>query len=528
MEGAAPGVVYLVGGGPGDPGLLTVRGAELLRTADVVLHDELAHPALLELARADAEVRSVGKRGGDPASKQATQAQIDAELVALARAGRSVVRLKGGDPFVFGRGSEEAEALAGARVPFEVVPGVPSPLGASAYAGISLTHRDLASSVTFVSGTTRAGERFDFDELARVRGTICVLMGMRRLEEVAAGLLAGGARDPATPCAVIEWGTRAEQRVVTARLDALARTAREAGLASPALVVVGAVTELRAALRWFDARPLFGKRVLVTRPKGQAASTSKLLRLRGAEPIEWPTIEITDPPDPARARRAAREARHYDVVAFTSENGVDRFFGALAAEGLDARAFGGARLAAIGPGTAAALAAHGVRADVVPTSYRGEELASALLADRAIAGPLAAAARPRVLVPRALVAREVLAEALGAAGVEVDIVPVYETRAASPTRSAELVARFASRSIDVVLLTSSSTATHLAERLGERAAELTRGVLVASIGPITTRTAEDLGLIVAVTARESTIPGLLEALEAHLAAPFDGAAEKGV
>jgi uroporphyrinogen III methyltransferase/synthase len=516
--GAQPGVVYLVGAGPGDPGLITVRGDELVATADAILHDELVHPALLDRARPGADVRFVGKRGGDPEMRARTQGAIEADLVALARAGQRVVRLKGGDPFLFGRGSEEAEALVAAGVPFEVVPGIPSPTAAAAYAGISLTHRDLASSVTFVSATMRDGQPFPFAELREVRGTICVLMGMLRLDAVVAALIAEGGRAADAEVAVIQWGTRSEQRVVTGRLDAIAARVREAGLASPAVIVVGKVARLRSSLRWFDARPLFGKRVLVTRPAGQAGGTADLLRRKGAEPIELPAIQIGAPPDPARVVAAARALDGYDVVAFTSENGVSWFFRALDAEGLDARAFGKARLAAIGPGTAASLAARGVRADIVPGEFRGEGLADAILADPAVAARLAGR-RVRVLVPRALVAREVLGEMLRDKGCEVDIVPVYETTPASAERAAELAARLEARALDVVMLTSSSTADSLCELLGPRAAELLRGVLVASIGPITTKTAEARGLTVGVTATESTIVGLLAALESHFSPP---------
>lgn len=520
--GARAGVVYLVGGGPGDPGLLTVRGAELLASADVVLHDELVHEALLSVVRPGAEVRSVGKRGGDKTSKQAKQEAIDAELVALGRAGLRVVRLKGGDPFLFGRGSEEAEALADAGVPFEIVPGVCSPLGAAAYAGISLTHRDLASSVTIVSGTTRSGAPFDWSELASARGTICVLMGMRAIEQVTAGLIHEGRRDPATPAAVIEWGTRASQRVVTGRLDAIAALARAEGLGSPAIIVVGAVASLRATLRWFDRWPLFGKRVLITRPRGQASATSRLVRQRGGEPIEWPAIEIGPPPDPARAARAARELGLYDLVAFTSENGVAWLWRDLARAGLDARAFGGARVAAIGTGTAAALRARGVRADIVPEEFHGEGLAKAILEDAVVGSKLASRAPGgpplRVLIPRALVAREVLADRLRASGCEVDVVPVYQTRGASPERRDELIRLFEERRVDIALLTASSTADSLCDALGARAEELLRHVLIASIGPITTATAQKRGLSVAVTAAVSTTPGLVEALEQHLGA----------
>ncbi|WP_437570678.1 uroporphyrinogen-III C-methyltransferase [Sorangium sp. So ce542] len=515
---ARPGVVYLVGAGPGDPGLFTLRGAELLATADVVLHDELVHPALLDGVREDAEVRSVGKRGGDRVVKDAKQAEIDAELVALGLAGRSVVRLKGGDPFLFGRGSEEAEALARAGVPFEVVPGVCSPLGATAYAGISLTHRHIASSVMIVSGVTRAGKAFDWSELASVRGTICVLMGMQALDAVVAGLMGPGRRDPATPAAAIQWGTRADQRVVSSRLDELPRRAREAGLQSPAVIVVGAVTGLRDALRWFDRKPLFGKRVLVTRPRHQARSTSRLIRLRGGEAVELATIEIHPPPDPARVTAAVRGLSGYHAVVFTSENGVSRFFEELDRLGLDARAFGSARLAAIGVGTAAALAARGVRADIVPKEFRGEELAEAILADPALAERRAARSPVRVLLARALVAREVLPERLRAAGCEVDVVPVYETRPASSDRREQLLRALSAGEIDVVLLTSSSTVDSLCHLLGEGAAARLDRVLLASIGPITTATAEKWGLRVGVTAEVSTTAGLLDALDRYFAA----------
>jgi uroporphyrinogen III methyltransferase / synthase len=511
-----PGIVYLVGGGPGDPGLLTVRGAELLASADVVLHDELSHPALLDLVRPDAEVRSVGKRGGDPVQKQASQEAIDVEIVTLARAGRSVVRLKGGDPFLFGRGSEEAEALAEAGVPFEVIPGIPSPLGATAYAGISVTHRDLASSVTFVSGTQRDGVGFDWSELDRVRGTICILMGMRDIESVAGSLIAAAGRDPATPAAVIQWGTRPEQAVAEGRLDEIAARAREAGIGSPSIIVVGPVAGLRRKLRWFDSRPLFGKRILITRPEGQSAVTARMVRLRGAEPFELPTIAITPPPDPARVAEAVRSLDQYDVVAFTSENGVTRFFAEIDAQGRDARAFGRARIAAIGSGTAAALAPRGLRADIVPGEFVGEAFASAILEDPAIKA-LLLTRRPRILIPRALVAREVVPERLRAAGCEVDVVAVYETRPAAVERRKELISRLEARTLDCVMLTSSSTADSLVDLLGPRATELLQGVLVASIGPITTATAQRRGLTVAVTAAESTVAGVLSALESHFA-----------
>lgn len=522
-SGARPGTVYLVGGGPGDPGLVTVRGAELIASADVILHDELVHPALLEGARPGAEVRSVGKRGGDQASKHAKQEAISAELVVLAKKNLRVVRLKGGDPFLFGRGSEEALTLASAGVPFEIVPGVCSPLAAAAYAGISLTHREFASSVTLVSGTTREGASFAFRELLGLKGTVCVLMGMHDIERITAALIEEAGRDPATPAAVVQWGTRAEQRVVEGRLDRIAAIARAEGLGSPAIILVGEVVSLRRDLRWFDQWPLFGKRVLITRPRDQAGGLARLVRRRGGEAVIWPAIAIGPPPDPALAARTAREVDRFDIVVFTSENGVSRFFHELLSAGRDARALGRARVAAIGPGTAAALREQGIFADIVPGVYRGEALAEAILADRIVASEIRARASGggspvRVLIPRALVAREILAERLRAAGCEVSVVPVYETRPAPPEAQAELRRRLREGGVDVVLLTSSSTADSLAEALGPEASELLRGVIVASIGPITTAAAENRGLPVSVTAEESTTSGLLAAVEAHLAA----------
>lgn len=529
--GAQPGTVYLVGAGPGDPDLLTLRAAALLATADVVLHDELVHPAILASIRPGADVRFVGKRGGDSIEKQTKQQEIDGALIALAGQGLRVVRLKGGDPFLFGRGSEEAESLAAAGVPFEVVPGVTAPLAVAAYAGISLTHRDLASSVTIVSGTTRSGLPFDFREIARVSGTICVLMGMRRIEEVTRSLIEGAEKDPSTPTAVIMWGTRPEQRTVTGRLDEIAARSRAAGLQNPAMIVAGPVTALRDTIRWFDKQPLFGKRVLVVRAEGQSEDTARILRRRGAAPLLFPAIVLRPPPDPARVTQAVTELSTYDLVAFTSENGVARFMACLKEQGRDARAFASARIAAIGSGTAAALAPHGLTADIVPRDFVGEALAKVILDTLGGSGTKPDGTPVRVLIPRALVAREVVPDVLRAAGCHVDVVPVYETVAPPPERREALRALLSSGGVDIVLLTSSSTATHLVDLLAPDssppdttpreaappdATALLAGVLIASIGPVTTETARKRGLHVAVTADVSTIPGLLAAVESHL------------
>ncbi|MBL9025962.1 MAG: uroporphyrinogen-III C-methyltransferase [Myxococcales bacterium] len=511
---ARKGTVYLVGAGPGDPRLLTQRGLELLSTADVILHDELIHPVLLRAARADAEVRHVGKRGSEPAAKQLKQDEIDRMIVAEAQAGRSVVRLKGGDPFLFGRGSEECEALARAGVPFEVVPGVTSPLAAAAYAGVSLTHRDLASSVTFVSGTTRHGEAFDFSRLRGLGGTLVVLMGLGRLREIARALVEQAGRSPETPALAIQSGTLPWQRSVEGTIVDIAERVEAAKLKTPVLAVIGEVVSLRQTIRWFDAWPLFGKRVLVGRAEHQAEGTSALLRARGAEPFELPLIRIQPPATLEPLARCVTEASTYDLVAFTSENGVRAFFEAARAARRDARVFGKARIAAIGEGTAAALAERGIVADVVPAVFRGEALAAACIADLETTRGTARGAR--VLVPRATVAREIFPETLRAAGAEVDVVFAYETKAIEPERAAELRRAFERGELDVVLLTSSSMASSLCDALGEGAGAILERALVASIGPITTKTAEGRGLRVRVTAGVSTIEGLVEAVERHI------------
>ena len=364
------GRVSLVGAGPGDPGLITVAGRERLRRADVVVYDRLAHPALVAEAPADAERIYVGKASADHA---VPQEEIGRLLVDRARAGKRVVRLKGGDPFVFGRGGEEADDLVAAGVEFDVVPGITSAIAVPAYAGIPITHRDAASSFAVVTGHEAPGKpasRIDWAALATGVDTLVFLMGRRALAEIAAQLIAEG-RDPATPAAAIEWGTTPRQRTVAAPLAELADAAEVAALSPPTVIVVGDVVALRERLRWYDDRPLFGKRVLVTRTRAQAGKLSSALWDAGAEPIEFPAIEIV-PRDLAPAVAAATRlaAGHYDWAVFTSANGVAAFWRATEAAGFDARAFGGVRLAAIGPATVDALAAHGLRTDVAPGSLR--------------------------------------------------------------------------------------------------------------------------------------------------------------
>jgi uroporphyrinogen III methyltransferase/synthase len=500
----AAGKVWLVGAGPGDPGLITVRGLEVLEQAEVVLHDGLAHPALLELCPSS-DQRDVGERFGQSSPNQS---EITAQLIELARAGKRVVRLKGGDPFLFARGSEEATGLARANVPFEVVPGLSAPVGTAAYAGISLTHHDLSSSVTIVTGSDKAGREQSpgaWKKLATATDTICVLMGMPRIEEITQALVDGG-RSPDSPAAVIQWGARPEQRVVSATLGSIAGEARAVGAKNPAVIVIGDVVRLREELRWYDNRPLFGKRILVPRPIAQAKVTAGAIRERAADPVVFPVIELCDPPDTEPLERAARELGSYDWVLFTSANGVDRFFATLSRLGRDARAFAAANIGVIGPKTAKSLERYGLRADLVAEEYIGEGLARAI---RERGG-----AR-RVLIPRALVARDTLPAMLREEGAEVDVVPAYETRPIDAERAAELVRRFEDGGIDVAIFTSSSTVSSLCSLLGERAAELLARVTVGSIGPVTSKTAEKLGVRVDVTATEYTVAGLLDALERH-------------
>jgi len=504
------GKVFLVGAGPGDPGLITVRGLEVLARAEVVLTDALAHPALLD-ACPSAEIRDVGKRYGE---ESASQDAINQELVALARAGKRVVRLKGGDPLMFARGGEEALALRAAGIDFEIVPGVSSPVAISAYAGIPLTHRDLSKSVTFITGSDRAGKEWSpeaWKKLATATDTICVLMGMRRLPEIAAAILEGG-RAPETPAAVIQWGTRPEQRVVTAPLSRIAESTRAAGLKNPAVIVIGDVVGLRESLRWYDSRPLFGKTLFLPRPAEQGRVTAHAIRERGAEPLVIPMIEIAPPPDPARLDRAIDELDRYAWVLFTSANGVERFFRAIADKGRDARALGRARVGVIGPKTALALERFGIRPDLVAREFIGEGLARELV-ERAPRG--------RVLLARALVARDALPDALTAAGFEVDVVPVYETRPASDAVRARLSALLGAGGVDAALFTSSSTVTETLAALGANGRDMLAAVTVASIGPITTRTLEEAGVRVDVTAERYTVDGLLDALEGHISAAVE-------
>jgi len=488
--------VYLVGAGPGDPGLITVRGAEVLARADVVVYDRLSVRSLLDLAPPDAQRISVGKSRG---RASLPQEEINALLVERGKTGAEVVRLKGGDPFVFARGGEEAAALLHAGVPFEVVPGVTSALAVPAYAGVPVTQRGMATSFTVVTGVSgQAGSPpVAWEALARVGGTIAVLMGAAVRGEIADRLMAGGLPGT-TPVAAVTWGTRPEQRTQRTTLDCLGAVPVDA----PAVIVIGAVAGLD--LRWYEDRPLFGRRVIVTRAREQASDLVERLHDLGADTVELPVIELREPTDGGTTLgEAARRVGEYDWLAFTSSNAVARFFDALDGAGGDTRALGGVRVAAIGPGTAAALAARGVRADLVPGRFIAEAVVEAFPS-----GP------GRVLLPRAAVARDALPGGLQEKGWAVDVVEAYRTVAGRP--SPEALA--AAASADAVTFTSSSTVTNYLEVVDTAGRPLPVPPVVACIGPITADTARAAGLPVSVVAAEHTIDGLITGLLEALAA----------
>jgi uroporphyrinogen III methyltransferase/synthase len=493
---ARAGVVYLVGAGPGDPGLMTARSLELIAGADAIYYDRLIPPGALAGARADAELVYVGKQPGVPS---VPQEEIGERLIEAGRAGKSVVRLKGGDPFVFGRGGEEGEALREAGVEFEVVPGVTAGVAATAYAGIPVTHRDDASAVAFVTGHEdphKQESAIDWPALARFPGTLVFYMGVKRLARNATALIEAG-RDPDEPAAAIERGTWPGQRTITATLGTIAEAVEREQVKAPALIVVGEVAKRREQLEWLERRPLHGKRVVVTRARAQASGLAATLRGLGAEVVELPAIRIEPRIESEEVREVAGALGIYELVCLTSPNGVRLLFEAMEAAGVDARALAGVTVAAIGPGTARALAERGVRADVVPERFVAEGLIEAL-EDQEVAGA-------GVLVARAAEARDVLPDALRERGAEVDVVALYETVREQPEES-EIEA---AQSADYVTFTSSSTVTNLTEALGDRFPADAR---IVSIGPITSETVRAAGLEVDVEAERHDIDGLLAAL----------------
>ncbi|MEP6491445.1 MAG: uroporphyrinogen-III C-methyltransferase [bacterium] len=510
------GVVYLVGAGPGDPGLLTLRGGELLVTCDAIVYDALANPALLALASVHdrvtpVELHDVGKRGG--ATESARQDEINTLLVRLAGEGKRVVRLKGGDPFVFGRGSEEAQALAAAGIRFEVVPGVTAGIAAPAYAGIPVTHRGLATSVTFVTGhedPAKGEATVDWSALARAGGTIVLYMGVKSLPRIVSALRAGG-MSPDTPAAAVQWGTHAHQRTVVGTLTTIAAEIERAGLGAPVITVIGRVASLRNEIAWFDKRPLFGKRIVVTRARSQAASLSERLAAAGAQVIEMPATRI-EVMDPAPIQDAIGRLSEYGWAVFTSQTAVRIFWDALRAASLDARALAGIKLAAVGPATSDALLERGLAVDVAPDRFVAESLLDALRDRRDVRGA-------RVLYAAAEGARDLLHNGLQELGALVDHVLLYRS-VVDGTGAAELRQQLIDGKADLVTFTSASSVHGFVDAVGEDAA---RGIPAASIGPITSAAARRRGLDLRIEAAESTIAGLADAVALHFAAFPDAA-----
>ena len=496
--------VYLVGAGPGDPGLLTLRGKACLQEADVVLYDHLANPALLEYVSSGAERIYVGRRG---CGTYRPQDEINQLMLQKVREGKCVVRLKGGDPFVFGRGGEEAEWIVAHRIPFEVVPGVTSAVAVPAYAGIPVTHRTLASTVAFITGHEDPAKEetvLEWPRFAAAEGTLVFLMGVRNLATIVSRLVEEG-KSVETPVALIRWGTYPKQRTVVGTLRDIVERAKSADVRPPTTMVVGEVVRLREQLNWFETQPLFGKRVLVTRAKNQASELSNLIRARGGEPIECPTIDIGPPDDWTEVDDAIDQLAAYQWLVFTSVNGVKALMQRLWHRGRDARALAGAQVCCIGPRTAEEVRRFGVHADLVPDTYQAEGLIEVL--------KRAGMSGQRVLIARAAQAREILPDELERLGARVRVVKVYKTVA--PEIGRERVRQlFHDRLIDVVTFASSSTVRNFVRLFGgaRDVRKHLNGTIIASIGPITAETIRGLGFDVHVMAAENTIPALVESL----------------
>jgi len=504
------GKVYLVGAGPGAPDLITLKGLACIQAADVIVYDYLASPALLKHAAAEAELLYVGKKEGH---HTLPQPEINALIIAKAKQGLKVVRLKGGDPYIFGRGAEEAEALVAERIPFEVVPGVTSAVAAPAYAGIPLTHRDFTSTLAFVTGHEKTAKRksnIDWGALARGIGTIVFFMGVKNLPNIVRNLMEHGMA-AATPVALVRWGTTPAQLTVTGTLETIVERVRAAGLTAPAITVVGQVVGLRKTLKWFENRPLLGKKIVVTRARDQAGELVKLLSELGADCIEYPTIRTCAPDDAGPLVHAIARLAEYDWLIFTSVNGVDFFFERLFAEGKDARALGRLQTAAVGAATAGRLLDFGIRSDLVPATYRAEAVAAAFAAVD-LGGK-------KILLPRAADAAAVLPQELSRMGAVVDDVAVYCTVAVRDNTDS-LIRLLEDHAIDLITFTSSSTVRNFKALIApEKFTSLLKGVAVASIGPVTSETAEKLGFHVNVTAAAATLAGLCRAVERYFSKP---------
>jgi len=496
------GTVCLAGAGPGDPGLIGMRALECIRQADVIVYDRLVSPRLISLAREDAELIYVGKESSRHTLRQE---EINALLLRLAKENKTVLRLKGGDPFVFGRGGEEAIYLREHGIAFEIIPGITSAIAVAAYAGIPVTHRGIATSFAVFTGhedpeKTESG--LHWDKLATAVDTLVFLMGVENLPYITSQLMTHG-KAAGTPAAVIRWGTTPDQQTLVTTLGNAVADVAEAKLTPPAIFIVGEVVNLRKELRWFDQRPLFGRKILVTRAREQASRLTAGLEAAGASCVEAPSIRIALPDSFAELDRAIDGISGYTWIIFTSPNGVDAFFDRMQSAGKDARYLGRACVAVIGSETATALRRRGILADVVPGEFRAEAVVEAL---KGRVGP-----RDRILIPRALQARDILPAELAKMGAAVDVVTAYKTVTGEADGEA-LTRMLAAGEIDIVTFTSSSTVNNLLSILGKNGRELLAGVKIVCIGPITAQTCSENGLVPALVATEYTIKGLTESI----------------
>ena len=499
----AKGMVYLIGAGPGAPGLITLKAIECIKEADVVVYDYLANKKFLEYARKGAEIIYVGKIGG---AHTLPQDEINKLIIKKAQKGKIIARLKGGDPFMFGRGGEEAEEIIQAGIDYEVVPGVTAGVAAAAYAGIPLTHRDFTTTVAFITGhedPMKDESNICWDKISTGIGTLVFYMGIGNLEPNMKKLIENG-RSPDTPVALIRWGTTSNQETIIGTIKDIAEKAKQANFKAPAITVVGDVVSLRDKLRWFDKKPLFGKKIIVTRSREQASDFSMLLEKYGAEPIEFPTIETVPPKDWKEVDRTIKNLSKYDWAIFTSVNGVKYLIERLKKQGKDIREFKGIKICAIGPATAKAIEDLGIRVDLLPKEYRAEAIIAGLGKNK-IKGK-------SFLLPRALKAREVLPEEIKRLGGKIDVVAAYRTTKPKE-KTDEIRKMFQEKAIDVVTFTSSSTVENFVSMFQKgEAPGLLEGITVACIGPITKDTASALGIKTGIMPEKYTIPALTDAI----------------
>ncbi|HPC08832.1 MAG TPA: uroporphyrinogen-III C-methyltransferase [Smithella sp.] len=510
MKKNKKGKVYIVGAGPGDAGLMTLKGIDCLREADVVIYDYLVSKDLLKYAKSDARFIYVGKQGG---AHTLSQWQINDLLVKEAKAGNVVARLKGGDPFIFGRGGEEAEKLVANKISFEIVPGVTSAIAVPAYAGIPLTHRGLTSTVAFVTGhedPTKEKSDINWSALSRI-GTLVFLMGMKNIEKIVRELKDNG-RSPKTPAALIRWGTTPRQKILEGTLADIVNLAKDRKFVPPAILIVGEVVALRDRLQWFDSKPLFGKGVVITRPEKQADDLAQLLIKEGATPIHFPTIKIVPPLSWRELDKAIKKLDDYDWLIFTSANGVAYFFERLSAKGKDIRDLKGIKICCIGPATARQVQDKGIRVDLIPGEFISEGILKSF-ARKKLKGK-------KILLARAAEARDVLPEGLKKLGARVDVATAYVT-VTSGRKKNELEDLFNENQVDVITFTSSSTVNNFRKIMGS-GFRLPEGVKIASIGPVTAATARKAGFPVDIHQEEYTMEGLVNALNAYFGKKSSG------